>query len=363
MSKFTKIILNYDEFQISKHTIESVDYGNELISDCNNLIHSYENKILSLKLMIDSCSAKIKIINNDLSQRNAKCIKEQDDFVFSTVKGMLSWRERVIETNNKFTESDVNNKFIHTNDSNTSPILESGSSIINSVINGISAVKQSGPKFIRYKTPTGQHIKLPIVRNLKHIQPMFYWYESTIQKNDNHIQTTNHTQKTDKIDFTTNHTHATNTTNTTNHTHATNHTHTSGIYCCISPGVYAKAPFPEIVDGSKDINRMKSIKCKYGTAENCSDQKNKMSKYHNSQIRTCNFAHKGEKIIKIGCQQRCSSVITFGNPSTFSTDVKKINSSDINSLLLYGLNDLIISALWFDNQNGCEKYYNDLDVC
>jgi len=138
---------------------------------------------------------------------------------------------------------------------------------------------------------------------------------------------------------------------------------TPGIYCCVIPDVYVKIPFPDIIDSTKEYSRVRSIKCKYLDSKKCNEQCNRLANAYNSQLRTCNFAHKGEKIVKIGYSSRCSIIPRFGNPSTLIADIKAIGLGEIKNILLYGLNDLISSAIWFDcnSKQGGKKIYFDID--
>jgi hypothetical protein len=151
-------------------------------------------------------------------------------------------------------------------------------------------------------------MKLPVVSDIKKIQPMFCYFKGDQQ-------------------------------------------YTEGIYCCIIPNVFIKVPFPEIIDSTKEYDRGHSIRCKYKTKKLCDDQRGKMAKYHKSQVRICNFAHNGEEITKIGYPSRCATIPNFGNPSTFANDLKIVDTSDIKNIMFYGVNDLIASAIWFDYTN------------
>jgi hypothetical protein len=164
----------------------------------------------------------------------------------------------------------------------------------------------------------GYYMRLPIVHKLSQIPPMFYYYKSPDNKD--------------------------------------------GIYCSILPNVYTKVPFPIITDSTKEYGRDKSIKCKYKSRVLCDEQRSKMAKLHNSQIRTCNFAHTGEKLIKIGYPSRCTSIPNFGNPTSLVNDLRHIDLTAIKTLLMYGLNDIIISSIWLDSTKTKELILDNLDV-
>lgn len=151
----------------------------------------------------------------------------------------------------------------------------------------------------------GYYMRLPVIQDVRKIPPMFYWYKGDTQ-------------------------------------------HSAGIYCCLIPGVFAKVPFPEIIDSTKEYNKGRSIRCKYRTKALCDDQRSKMAQYHDSQVRICNFAHTGEKIVKIGYPSRCAQVPNFGNPSSITNDIKSIDEDAIKNILMYGLNDIAVAAIYLD---------------
>lgn len=136
----------------------------------------------------------------------------------------------------------------------------------------------------------------------------------------------------------------------------------AGIYCCLLPGIFAKVPFPEIIDYIKDEKRNQTVRCKYKSRKVCEEQRIKISKYYQSEVRECNFIHIGEKIVKIGYPARCPSNLSFGNPKTLSSDLKTISIDDIKNLLLYGLNDVIIAIAWLQKENIKKMIFDELDV-
>jgi hypothetical protein len=134
----------------------------------------------------------------------------------------------------------------------------------------------------------------------------------------------------------------------------------AGIYCCIMDSVYVKIPYPEMIDINKDYNKVRTIKCKHITLEKCNEYKNKMMKY-NSYNKICNFAHVGDKLVKICNHSRCEKIPNYGNPSTFNYDVEKVGISDIKNILLYGLSDLMCSFLWLDYNKSKNLTFDKLD--
>jgi hypothetical protein len=140
------------------------------------------------------------------------------------------------------------------------------------------------------------------------------------------------------------------------------HPETDGIYIRLPNNNLFKIPFPEIVDSRKDNSRNQSIRCKYKNKPECDAQRVKMATIYNSTVRVCNFAHKGDKIVKIGHQSRCPSAPSYGNLESLSTDIKTITDGDVKSMLLYGLNDIFMASLWLDHAQIKNKVVINLDV-
>lgn len=164
----------------------------------------------------------------------------------------------------------------------------------------------------------GYYLRLPVVKNIKSIQPAMCYF-----KGDGETP--------------------------------------AGIYMNLPNNNIVRVPFPEIVDSKREYDRTHSIRCKYHNKEECNAQRSKMSKLYNSQVRVCNFAHTGDKIIKIGYPSRCPSVPDFGNPTTMSSDIKKVNMNDINNMLLYGMNDIMCSVIYLDYHSMSDKIMNSLE--
>ncbi len=136
--------------------------------------------------------------------------------------------------------------------------------------------------------------------------------------------------------------------------------HQHSIYYCeetksvwmVLPGSnLMKIPFPDIIDSVKTNEKINSIRCRYQTKALCS----------NSKHWSCSYAHSGEKMIKLGYPIRCPSVPNFGNPATIREDIRNIKMTDIKSLLMYGLNDVMIAAIWLNYNNKKDQCYDSID--
>lgn len=162
-------------------------------------------------------------------------------------------------------------------------------------------------------------IKIPIIKYLKDIPPMFYWYEG------------------DNI-------------------------YKKGIYTSICQGFYSKVPFPNVISTNDTMYKINSIACKYGSKQICQENKKKISEFHNSETRECFYVHKKEKFNKIGNYYRCA-VESFGNHKTLDHDLNIVGNYDIKHILMYSLSDDLLSMIWYQNKfkNG-ELIITNLDI-
>ena len=139
----------------------------------------------------------------------------------------------------------------------------------------------------------------------------------------------------------------------------------SGIYTCLTNGFYIQVPFPNIVDSSQDSNKSRSVKCKNNTKFECLEERNNLANQYKSAIRECNFAHVGDNYTKIGTMFRCPNKPRFGNHNYLKDDMNVIKDTDIKTILMYALSDILISSMWFQNKDD-EKKVNimtNIDIC
>lgn len=302
--KYSQIIKKLNQFQLSFNTKSSYNEGTEILKEGWKLLKNMKNQIISLETALCDCQDFVNDIENDLSTPLPK-----EDFVFTTKNNMLSYKGRdyIHKTIEKTKElnKELNQIIIQEEEKKEKQKKE----------------KQKKQKEKQQQLQQSQNItieninikeinymlNLPRVSNLNEIKHMFYYYNNP----------------NDKIN-------------------------TPGIYCNILNNICIKVPFPNIVDSTKEYSRCRSIRCKYGSKKLCDEQRQKMAKYHNSSIRTCNFAHSGDLITKIGYPSRCATIPRFGDSSNLINDIKSIKIDDIKNLLLYGINDIFSSTIWFD---------------
>jgi hypothetical protein len=127
-------------------------------------------------------------------------------------------------------------------------------------------------------------------------------------------------------------------------------TNPKGIYICLTRGFYVQVPLPNVIDTTQDFNRTGSVKCKYNSTSECLKVRQDLSQRYNSHIRECNFAHKGDKYIKIGTTFRCPHNPRFGNHNYLKEDISNAPDTDIKTILMYSLSDILLSSIWFQKQ-------------
>jgi hypothetical protein len=171
-----------------------------------------------------------------------------------------------------------------------------------------------------YSTKIDFDWKIPIINRLNEMTPSLYWYNG--DKNN-----------------------------------------PKGVYTCLSNGFNVQVPFPNTIDGTKDFNRVCSIKCKYNTTVDCLKVRQDLSNKFNSDIRPCNFAHAGEKYSKLGTSFRCPNIPRFGNHMFLNNDLNKLPDYDMKMMLMYSLSDVLLSSMWFQKHKIKKLLLTNIDTC
>jgi hypothetical protein len=150
--------------------------------------------------------------------------------------------------------------------------------------------------------------KLPIINEINDIPPSLYWYKGD--------------KKYDE-----------------------------GIYMTLNDGVFVKVPFPDTIDYMDTYHKKNTIKCKNKTIEECNKFRNSINKYNENYVHNCNYLHTGDKILKINNIVRCSTNSKFGKHSCLNKDLENTTYSDIQSLMVYSISDILLNSLWIQKQN------------
>lgn len=146
-----------------------------------------------------------------------------------------------------------------------------------------------------------------------------------------------------------------------------------GIYMAIAPNLFVQVPFPNV----KDITRATitqsatnikkgSIKCRYETIEKCEKIRKNTCQQRGIEYHDCDYAHIGDKYVKIGYGFRCPNVPSFGTHASLNSDMRRITDRDIKIILMYALSDVLLSSMWWQSigdNGGPKTVLNDIDVC
>lgn len=285
----------------SFNKLQLEEYNPETLKKSRELINKGSELLSTLQTHVSS----IKTLLSDCSdfieemQEDLTSTPKDGDYIYHTKNGMLGYPGK------EFIINTITNKANSKEPSISPPKQES------------SLQEQ---KIVEQKTlipEIGYYMKVAQITNLKHIPPALYYYSGD----------------------------------------------QPGLYMRLPNNNLLRVPFPEIVDSKKEYDRKHSIRCKYRTKAECDAQRMKMSKMYNSTVRTCNFAHSGDRIIKIGYPSRCPSIPDFGNPTSMSNDIRQITEDDVKNLLLYSLSDLLAATVWLDYTNKSGLTITNLDTC
>jgi hypothetical protein len=141
-------------------------------------------------------------------------------------------------------------------------------------------------------------------------------------------------------------------------------THREGIYIRFPENMFVRIPFPNVIDGTQNYTRNKTIKCKYETKDQCDENCKFLADRYNTKIRECLFAHKGDVYSKVGTNFRCPSNPRFGNHAHLKTDIEEMKADDIKPVLMYALSDILNCFLWSDFHHSDDRIvFSDVEVC
>ena len=269
------------------YNIKSLEYHHSYIMEMNDKIE----KVLKLSKKIGiECKNKAEYMKTEIEYK-----KTNDDFT-STV---LTFR----------------NKYKNATWGDICEEEEKKENLFNKATQFVNCVNKYKTSLIPYKNinsikgvELGFDYKIPIINKLNEIPPCLYWYNGD-KKNE------------------------------------------KGVYICLTNGNYIKMPFVNVIDISINEEKVKTIKCKYNTLENCKK---------NTNI-NCRFAHVGEKYMRLGTAQRCLALQRFGKHNTLKNDLDKVSDQEIQMLLINSLSDLLLSSIWYQKHNK-KKCISNIDT-
>lgn len=140
--------------------------------------------------------------------------------------------------------------------------------------------------------------------------------------------------------------------------------HKEGVYIRLPENMFIRIPFPDTIDGTQQNSRIRTVKCKYETHEQCMENRKFLADRYETNIRDCFFAHKNDKYTKVGTNFRCPSKPRFGNHKTLNWDIENIKSNDIKIILMYALSDLFTCLIWNDYHHSNDRIiFSDIEIC
>ncbi len=303
---FSKIVKTFNKLQLEEYSSKTITQGKELLTKGSELLNQLKLHTRSIETLLADCSDFIDEIREDMA-----CEPKKDDYVFQTKNGMLGYpgKEFILAMGNSEKKSDT-----------TGSANITSATVVNSPIRPIEKNPQKEEKVLIPEI--GYYLKVHTINDLAQIPPAVYYYKSSSAD-----------------------------------------ANPPGLYMRMPNNNLMRIPFPEVVDSKKEYDRKHSIRCKYHTRDECDAQRSKMARMYNSNVRVCNFAHSGDRIVKIGYPSRCPSVPNFGNPQTMSQDIRHISIDDVKNLLMYSLSDLLTASVYLDYSNRSDEEFYNLDVC
>ena len=293
-------------YEKSDNTINSAQY----LESYSSYLGEMNEKMTSILELTDKYAKECLLKANDI-RKALDVQKKYDDPMFMTnmhkdVYKNITWAE------------------LAEKDDNTETVISS----IDNLVEKKPNIQEFAHTPIMYKNmsniygkPIGFECKIPVISNLNEMPSSIYWYNG------------------DSVN-------------------------PAGIYTCLTRGFCAQIPFPNVIDSTQDFNRTGSIKCKYNTIHDCLTVREELAERYNSTTRECKFAHKGERYIKIGTSFRCQNKPRFGNHSFLKDDLNSLPDSDIKTILMYSLSDMLLGSLWFQKQNNDgHLVMSNIDIC
>lgn len=141
-------------------------------------------------------------------------------------------------------------------------------------------------------------------------------------------------------------------------------THREGIYIRLPENMFVRIPFPNVIDGTQNYTRNKTIKCKYETEDQCLENRKFLADRYSTNVRECLFAHKGDVYSKVGTNFRCPTNPRFGSHSHLKDDIEALKADDIKPVLMYALSDVLNCFLWGDFHHADDRIvFSEVEVC
>jgi hypothetical protein len=140
--------------------------------------------------------------------------------------------------------------------------------------------------------------------------------------------------------------------------------HREGIYIRFPENMFVRIPFPDVIDGTQNYIRNKTLKCKFETENQCFENRKFLAERYGTKVRECLYAHKGEVYTKVGTTSRCPSNPRFGSHKHLKNDIESLKADDIKPVLMYALSDVLNCFLWSDFHHSDDRIvFSEVEVC
>jgi hypothetical protein len=274
-------------------------------------ITELNNKLMSIinisNQLINGCIDRIDEVKRELNlEKKYKGHPEKVMLVFKELNKGLQWGD--ISNIEDRKEKLINNIDTFTNTKLNMNIYDE--KIIYKSLNKI------------YDTKLDFDFKLPIISDIKDIPPSLYWYNGD----------------SDNIE---------------------------GIYMSLNSDVFIRVPFPDTVDYMNNNNKKNTIKCKNKTIDKCKKFRDGIN-VNNNYVHNCNYLHSGDKFLKINNMTRSSNNSRLGKHSHINKDLEKTTYSDIQSIMLYSVSDILLNSIWIQKQqnigNILKQIITDIEI-
>lgn len=137
-----------------------------------------------------------------------------------------------------------------------------------------------------------------------------------------------------------------------------------GVYIRLPENMFVRIPLPDVIDGTQNYTRNKTIKCKHETQDQCLENRKYLADRYNTEVRACLFAHKGDAYSKVGTNFRCPANPRFGSHMHLSSDVSSLKADEVKPVLMYSLSDLLVCYLWNDFHHKEDRIvFDKVEIC
>jgi hypothetical protein len=141
-----------------------------------------------------------------------------------------------------------------------------------------------------------------------------------------------------------------------------------GVYMRISDKMIVRLPMMDFMDISLNLSKVGTVRCKHLHKSRC--EKYTYNGY-GGKPRICKYAHSGDEFKRISSVARCQRLPRIGTRDSLISDLKYLQQSDIRTLLMGPLNDILIATIKLQSESrGIRSTRNlpptvidDIEIC